>query len=394
MPTGQLRLWGGSDVPKQKRQHYVPKFYLRRFAVDSGRKILSLFDIPSSTFVRRAKLKTQAYRDYFYGRDGIIEGALKDSEDAAARILKGVIRQKAVPPWGSEDYTALLAFAVVQRKRTAYAAEEYNELLDKGVKAVYRDDPRVKAILNHVRGKDKNPAAFALLFAATLAPVTFDLRCQLLVDKGDVPFITSDNPVVFYNQFLEGRGAPGSHTGLACKGLQVFFPVSPEICLLFYDADVYKLRYSKGRPLEVSEPGDILALNRLQYLNSRESVYFGNGVGEAYIRGIDRADRQRRREAKTHVTEYPGRTDPDGTTHSLVVSGTHDVRCELRLSFASVRLRAQRYRLGDRAVHLRDERVMQVREDFWTLVRQRRADPRGFHAYLRDMLPQRYGGTL
>jgi len=47
------------------RQHYVPKFYLRKFTNDNNE--LEVFDVATETIVKPIGPKGVAYEDYFYG---------------------------------------------------------------------------------------------------------------------------------------------------------------------------------------------------------------------------------------------------------------------------------------------------------------------------------------
>ena len=67
-------------MPDNKRQHYVPKSVLRRFACDLDRdpepRQINLVNISRLKIVREASLKEQCYRDYFYGQKTAVEKQL------------------------------------------------------------------------------------------------------------------------------------------------------------------------------------------------------------------------------------------------------------------------------------------------------------------------------
>lgn len=63
----------GRIMPSKKNQHFVPRFYLKNFSNDKKKNFIGLFNIDSEVHIENAKLKTQASRDYFYGKDGKVE---------------------------------------------------------------------------------------------------------------------------------------------------------------------------------------------------------------------------------------------------------------------------------------------------------------------------------
>ena len=246
----------------KKKQHYVPKFYLRNFA-DFSRKSINLFNIPSNKFVSQGALKNQAYSDYFYGKDAVVENALQDIETAVSSIIKNCIENRKIPPYGSEEHIILLTFIVFQFSRTRYSGEMINEILNSLTKKIFSHDPRVKGDLDKVSVGFENPATYALGIAAGNIPLMLDMKYKLIVNTTQIPIITSDNPVVAYNQFLEGRKVPGGITGLATKGLQMFLPLSRDILLVFYDDTVYRVGNRKDSVVTVNNKLDIDYLNLL-----------------------------------------------------------------------------------------------------------------------------------
>ncbi|WP_461622080.1 DUF4238 domain-containing protein, partial [Bradyrhizobium sp. 23AC] len=77
-------------------------------------------------------------------------------------------------------------------------------------------------------------------------------------------FITSDHPVVFYNQYAEHRTIR-SNTGLASKGLQIFYPISPYHIIILYDEAIYKIGAKKSTSVDVTSVSDVQQLNDLQW---------------------------------------------------------------------------------------------------------------------------------
>ena len=213
-----------------KKHHYVPRFYLRHFTTD-GRS-LSLYNIERDLVVGSANLKNQCYRDYMYGKDGKQERNLSLMEGALAELLKRLLTSHLLPaPW-SPDHESLCILTLLQNARTAYASDAMDEFSDKIWKKVLEKDPRFPPeMLEKVRIVNTDPANLAVFTMLRLYHLIMDMDYRLLLAPEDSEFITSDNPVILYNQLLEFEPL-GSKTGLACKGLQIFLPLSPKVLLV------------------------------------------------------------------------------------------------------------------------------------------------------------------
>ena len=127
-----------------------------------------------------------------------------------------------------------------------------------------RIEPELAKYLDRVRITITNAAAWSVLVAAVRAPVLFDLEYKLLVAPAGSFHIASDNPVVFLNQYID-RGdqrrvhavsaatALGSR-GFASRGLQISFPISPQLSLFLYDRDIYKIGPVGRNAIDISKP--------------------------------------------------------------------------------------------------------------------------------------------
>ena len=317
-----------------RKHHYVPRFYLRNFSVARGRSI-HLFNIPSGRNVLNSSLRNQCYSSRFYGDDPSIEHALAGIEGAAATVFRDILTTKRLPTPGSIDHYTLMAFTMIQRHRTQTAAATTDVMTDKILKAVYRKDHRIKDLdLEELRIGFENSVLLPLRVSARTVPVTLDLRLHLLVNDTETQFITSDNPVVLYNTHCQ-KITIRSCTGWGCAGLEVFLPLSPEVCLYAYDVTVYRIANRCRRVTRVS-PRDVLMLNRLQWLNAMGNVYYSaNERSLAMARECAWAKPRR-------PTEYIVVTEAlaeDNENDRLIHAYTPGLNIKLGLSFSKVRRR-------------------------------------------------------
>ncbi len=352
----------------KKSHHYLPKFYLRNFALDDCRRLIALYNLPSENYVPETSIKHQGCSKYFYGVDGHLEDALQVLETKAAGVVRSIVVRDELPKLHSESHHMLVLFVVLQHSRTPYAAAEAVESANKIFRAIYADDPRLKSAAEEYQLVPKNAPQAAMSVSHWLFPVAFDLKYKLLKNKTPEPFITSDNPVIYYNQFLEKRRPYLSNTGLQSLGLQVFFPLSSTHCLLLYDDGIYKVGTKASNLVETSVREDVKALNTLQAISALDYLYFGEGVPEQSVIQLVRSARSFQQREKAFVKKYIN-TDTPGQTRELIQISRSEPRCDFRLSFISVHRRARKKNLPNTAALLRDPSMFDVLEEFERLVK-------------------------
>jgi hypothetical protein len=297
-----------------------------------------------------------------YGQDSRVEDALAEVETQASRVLNSIIVSGNLPPRGSANDIVLRTHIVLQAERTMYSAEETNEMIGKFVMAIMEKHPRFKEEMKKVTIGIKDPALFRLGMAGEFIPFTLDLEIKLLLNRTGKPFITSDNPIVKYNQLLEARDWPGSHCGWAVKGLQTMLPLNASNHLIMYDSLRYRIGNRRQDTIEIIDTRDVDALNGLQFLNAGENVYFGTGVDERYIREMHGSSVTRRRKQKVNLRKFR-RVAPSPDPNSMLLAvGARDIRTNLVLSFCKMTKHAKQERLGPSAALYRSEKLRLMHE--------------------------------
>jgi len=346
----------------KKSQHYVPRFYLKYFSNTKDGKTISLFNIEKEIFVPSASIKHQACSPNFYDKDRVVENNLSKIEGVLAKIISEILYSKKLPIQYSEKHLLLLIFIISMCSRTKYSAEETNEIIDKTFKIIFKEHPKVKDILQDYKIGIKYPATYSLGIALQIVPIASDLEFKLLFNKTNVPFITSDNPVIKYNQFLEHKKAYGGITGFGVKGIQILLPLNPYFYIIFYDQGVYKIGNRKQRIVEINNIRDINSLNLLQFINANLNLYFNNDINEIYLDFLSKQGNKFRREKKVNVNEYISnkKFDSPNLKSSLILSYPEDIKINLNISFVKLLKKAKKYELGSKVVHIRNERVSKI----------------------------------
>lgn len=223
----------------KRRQHFVPKFYLRRWETAPQR--VNLFHLASSKAIREASLRDQCYAHRFYGGDESLEDELAAFEGAAAPALRRVIDDGNPPKRGSEDHAVLLAFVALQTLRTSSARENIKDSYRKMDEQIFGDQEPAPSAAVQKFSPVSEGEALALLFKILpkYVQALADLHLHVASSTSKNQLITSDNPVFRYNSYCRGIRYWGSLGGIS-RGLQVFLPLSPRILLLLYDRWVYR----------------------------------------------------------------------------------------------------------------------------------------------------------
>lgn len=108
-----------SDLMQNKKdQHYVPRFYLKNFS--KNKKSLGMLRKSVFRVVEYASIKQVAYRDYMYGRDGVIEEWLSKCEGKWSQVVRYLLVEddtEFTEPL--EYYLLLLHFVQISLVRTA-----------------------------------------------------------------------------------------------------------------------------------------------------------------------------------------------------------------------------------------------------------------------------------
>ena len=235
--------------------------------------------------------------------------------------------------------------------RTTSAAEKINEGVDKLTKLIFSKQAEIEGIdLSQVKIGFENPVLHSMQYFVLGAAYLSDLVPHLLINNTGIHFVTSDNPVVLYNQYCEGVKGFGT-TGLASRGLQIFLPLSPNHILLLYDSKIYKVDDRAARITLLTDADDVNMLNLLSAANADKVLLFSEWNEEGVIRQmVQRAKKYRRGEDAT-VEEFISDDDPN---RSLIHFSYQSLNVGLELSFMKLRRRVLRVPLSVRMQEYRD----------------------------------------
>lgn len=319
-----------------RRHHFVPIFYLKRFA--SRPRRINVYNLKRDRLFEDVSLREQCYRRGFYVRQEL-EDHLAQFESRAAPVLAKVVETAIPPECGSTAREVLLRFASLQLLRTLGAMEQTRRQMTEFRSAVFdASDPNRPPEDSHERLLE-----LVLTQVPVFADAIQDLVPVVIRNTTERPFIASDQPVVRYNLYCEGVTWCGV-LGARCGGLQVFLPLSPAVTLMLSDGRVYKVgARGSARSVEAT-PDDINVLNKMQAISAHLNLY-SSQADQTYLAGLARQTRRIRRASRPVTVEAAADDDP---MESLIHQYHRMPQLGLELSFLQVRRNARKVPLGTR----------------------------------------------
>ena len=358
-------------MPANKNQHYVPQFYLRFFSNSQDQKTIGIWNIEKEQYIKSGTIKNQASSDYFYGKGSELEKIFSNQEGVMAQMMQHLMINEKPFSELSTAHIEFLTFIFLLIGRTRYAAEKINEMTDKMAKKILKYHPEFKDKLDSFYIKSSNAPVEAIDHIITAFPVALDLRFKLVINKSDIPFILSDNPIVLHNQHLQNKKWPGGHTGFAQIGLQIFFPMSPHHMLIFYDRNTYKIGNKKDSTIHLTKDQDAHLLNQIQLINADKVLFFNNELSEVYFKKLSNEIKTIRNSDKIELREFKKVGDPKNSSSLLALSNPHK-NIDLKLSFIKELKKAKKRQIGPSMCNVRNNQLVEECEKFRKKVREDR----------------------
>ena len=351
----------------KENQHYVPKFYLRHFSFENNLNQIGIFNIEKSFFHPTAKLKTQASKPYFYGEDGEMENILADIEGHQATLLRKMIEDNFIPVKMSKEHAELISLLLLIQLRNPKSSQKTNESFDSLIKKVYEKSDEFRETVEGSTFSINNAIGLSISMLSAGLEFCGDLQYKLIVNKTSVPFITSDNPLVKYNQLMEMNKYPRGATGFASLGLQIFFPINPEKMIIVFDSWAYKVGSRSKKIVETSDARDIDQLNTLQMINCNNIVFFNDRMKKEAIEKLNRNSKHYERPHKVITQEFHNirRNGKVENGSSVIMNMTTECKIKLNLTFIKITDNAKFFKV--------DKGIVQIRE-YCKLLRKPRGD--------------------
>lgn len=326
----------------KNRHHFVPRFYLRRFASQPRR--IHVFNLRRQAAYESVGLRDQCFRRRFYGDTPEVEDAFASLESIVAPTLKAIGLKRVAPATGTAEYIQVVAFVALQLLRTTAAVKRVRRTSEKLASAAFNGSPPSEFQLD-----EDQALVISLSNLTIMVRALDDLASHVIAAPSGTTFITSDNPVFRYNQYCESIRGVGVLGGV-CRGLQVFLPLSPELCVLLYDSVVYKTGRRGTAPSSRATMEDVRILNLMQLVAADQNVYFSNWAERHAVESLALVAMRHRSQSGARLTEAV----ENGNERSVLLHQYEQMPdLNLALSFAKVRRNARRVPLFERAQKVR-----------------------------------------
>lgn len=225
-----------------KKQHYVPQFLLRNFAVENTEKLFTFNkqqDRVFPTTVRDSASENGFYNIEVSEKKYTLEYKLGNLESLASQVISKICLSESLADLEDDDHQILCFFAAnlllrVKKQRVFTSqlnAEMANFARKLGIEpntfANFKELTKEDVELQHVNFLNKELLTFANKFG--------DKAVGLLRAPDNNSFIISDNPVVMFcykpDQFKS--------KGVSVPGIEIFLPLSKKLCISFLCMDFF-----------------------------------------------------------------------------------------------------------------------------------------------------------
>lgn len=326
-------------MAENKKQHFVPQFYLRNFAHDDKR--IWVYNLKSKKSYL-SLIRTSCQEKYFYGKDGQLEKIFATLEKKFAETLKKIITEATIENLTVHNGFYLRIFLLLQYMRTKDSKENiFDKITDFYVDTAIK--PKMKMSPDYLKEKgitdecidslkisNSSPQISGILAALCGAELLRDLRPILLVNKSETNLITGDAPVA-KNNYLTLKN--DSLTGFQSPGLQIFFPLNPRLALLLVDDAAYLVSANDEGIVEIEDSDDIEQINLLHILNSQEKVFFSEEKDEADIERLCKDADLIRKTKGLKITPIKKISSSDGESREILRMHMEGVNYQIKFSF-------------------------------------------------------------
>lgn len=242
-------------------QHYVPQFYLKKFARNTKPRkyIINCFDKTTGKKFTR-NIKDIAMEKYFYDNQEppIVENIFAYLESHSSIIYDKIIEEESIENLTDSQRTIFSLFIFFQYSRTRGAREFFSQVAklvykhfeeNKNYPKINNFDPQIlkkfledrgySAQINIMFGPREEKVNKILTIAEETSKLIFNLDWNITKNNFKREFFTGDHPVIIYNPYSDEKIIKGyGIQAFKSPGVEIFFPLTPKLCLIIYDKRV------------------------------------------------------------------------------------------------------------------------------------------------------------
>ena len=259
-----------------KIEHYVPRFYLKNFAVKKQSKFLiNCFDKSAGRNFLTDIRKIGAEKHFYDTDNQQIERSLANFESKCNIVYEKLIRSADLNSLTADDKTSFAYFVATQWLRTRERREGIRDFIKQLTERLSKENlsPEFETKLKEANTEpyQKSLHISQLKDLPIYVNIILRMKWALFINKTKIPYWTSDNPICMHNK-LDLR--PHGNLGLTSKGIEMRFPLNTQICLFMGDPDMYAILPTK---YELTDEQNIIFANSLQTICSTRFVFSVEG---------------------------------------------------------------------------------------------------------------------
>lgn len=264
----------------QKNQHFVPRAYLRAFSVEEENKSINVYNLDRALGIENAAIKSQCSKDYFYGKDLVIENILRKEEEFYSATLR---RIRSNPKVISDiDADSIRHFSFLQHCRAEATLRRQFLMITGVIREAYGDSNVPPNMQTNMQDAVR---AGMSVFAENIHAID-DLKVCIVSNTTKIPFITSDDPSVLTNKWHIMKGLSKRRGfGIGTAGALMILPLTPTLLAISYDGDVYSIQNTNDS-VDISKYSEINLFNELQLIHCVSNLYFPLWSDFAYIQSM------------------------------------------------------------------------------------------------------------
>lgn len=280
----------------KKRHHYVPKCYLKFFCDERGQVVVYLKDTPKK-LIHRSPNNT-GFHKYYYsqpllegGNDhNALENLFSSFEEKWPPIVKRLLLQADV----NDVIEDIFPFIALQRARVPASRDTSEAMLAEMVKSNLRSldasgdlPPKpggFEDILDHVEiSIDPHQSIHSMVdVIREVEEVLNQIGVGALHNVTEIPFLTSDNPVIWFDPSIDEAAMQPYHLQFGGP-VVMLFPVTPNLMIYGHSSMRERFKYDGFGYSELSDRGAVEMMNRQICRFAYKAVYAQKIGQEAII---------------------------------------------------------------------------------------------------------------
>lgn len=304
-----------------KNQHYIPRFYLRKFSQinndkDDKKNKIKVFDKKSKK-IYGSSVANIGSENYFYNIDNaqtieekqVIEKAFSDLESNYSVLLnKFINRCKEKSNYFNalittkkerEEFSMYIFIQLIRTKKyREIQLSQHRFIVDNVLNAYKEYSKKHKGQeFNFTISEEQYKKNSKLIHLQTLVDNEFiskltsyiaDSTWMFIYNETNIPFIISDNPVCRAPRYQESINKEGIEiTSFISEKLDISFPLSPNLAISIFRSDTphyEKFKKYKNRLVPALKEDHIHSINKIQCLMAYEKIFI-NSQYESLLKG-------------------------------------------------------------------------------------------------------------